>query len=137
MLHLVHLHGQFFIVYLPYMNSKWSSSECDLLSQHPEKVNVLATSWGKQLIYYVYMSSDGPQKWDSQFWRHCTVRFTCLKVIHVWQTRRWTSSVQAGKQRAVWSWKACTLITDFTNLAIAVHAAHEAGAVNYASCCTL
>jgi len=29
-------------------------------------------------IYYVYMSSDGPPKQDSPFWRHCTVRFTCL-----------------------------------------------------------
>jgi len=34
------------------------------------------------------MSSDGPQKRDSLFWRHCTARFTYLKVIHVWQTRR-------------------------------------------------
>ena len=70
--------------------------------------------------YYVYMSSDGLQKWDSLFWHHCTVRFTCLKIIHVWQTRRWTCTVQASEQRVVWSWKACTLITDFTNFAIAV-----------------
>jgi len=30
-------------------------------------------------IYYIYMSSDGPSKRDSPFWRQCTVRFTCLK----------------------------------------------------------
>jgi len=29
-------------------------------------------------IHYVYMSSDGPQKRDSRFWRHCTVRFTSV-----------------------------------------------------------
>jgi len=44
--------------------------------------------------------------------------------------------VQASEQRVVWSSKACTLITDFTNLAIAVDASHI-GAVNYGSCCTL
>jgi len=27
-------------------------------------------------------------KRDSSFWRHCTARFTCLQVIHVWHTRR-------------------------------------------------
>ena len=36
--------------------------------------------------YYVYMSSSGPQKRDSLFRRHCTVRFAYLEVIHVWQT---------------------------------------------------
>jgi len=32
----------------------------------------------------VYMSSDGPQKWDNRFRRHCTVRFTWVEAIHVW-----------------------------------------------------
>ena len=62
--------------------------------------------------YYVYMSSGGPQKRDSPFWRHCSVRFTCLKVIRVWQTRRSTSAVhcvQASEQRVAWSWKASRL----------------------------
>jgi len=34
------------------------------------------------------MSSDGPQKRDNPFQCHCTVQFTCVKVIHVWQTHR-------------------------------------------------
>jgi len=63
--------------------------------------------------YYVYMSSDGPQKRHSLFWRHYTVRFTCLKVIHVWQTRQLTSTVQPSEQRVAWSWKACTLMNRF------------------------
>jgi len=32
------------------------------------------------------------------------------------------------EQRVVWSWKGCTPIIDFTNLAIAGHASHEVGA---------
>jgi len=32
------------------MDNKWSGSECDLLSQHPEQDNVLATSTGICLI---------------------------------------------------------------------------------------
>jgi len=92
---------------------------------------------GQLCYYYVYMSSDGPQKRDSPFWHHCTIRFTCLKIIFVWQKGQWISTVQASEQRIVWSWKACTLTTDFTNFAIAVHASHEVGAVNYGSCCTL
>jgi len=31
----------------------------------------------------------------------------------------------------------CTLIADFTNFKIAVHASHEVGAMIYGSCCTL
>jgi len=34
----------------------------------------------------------------------------------------------ACEQRVVWSWKGCTLIIDFTNLAIAGHVPHEVGA---------
>jgi len=91
----------------------------------------------KRHIYYVYMSSDGPPKQDSPFWRHCTVRLTCLKSF--------TCGRRVGKHPL------CRLVnkglhgvgkhlhwyTDFTNLAIAVHASHEVGAVNYGSCCTL
>jgi len=33
---LVHLHGQLFVVSLPYADNKWFGSECDLLSQHIE-----------------------------------------------------------------------------------------------------
>jgi len=87
--------------------------------------------------YYVYMSSDGPPKRDSPFWRHCTVRFTCLKSF-TWGRR-------VGKHPL------CSLVnkglhgvgkhvhwcTDFTNLAIAVHVSHDVGAVNYGLCCTL
>jgi len=38
---------------------------------------------------------------------------------------------EASEERVVWRWKACALITGFTNLAIAV------SAVNYGSCCTI
>jgi len=34
---------------------------------------------------YVYMSSGRPQKRDNRFWRHRTVRFTCLQITHVWR----------------------------------------------------
>ena len=87
--------------------------------------------------YYVYMSSDGPPKRDSPFWRHWTVRFTCLKSL--------TCGRRVGKHIL------CRLVnkelygvgkhvhwcTDFTNSAIAVHASHDVGAVNYGSRCIL
>jgi len=38
------------------------------------------------LVTITMFSSDGLQKRDIPFWRHCTVRFTRLKVIHVWQS---------------------------------------------------
>jgi len=77
-------------------------------------------------IYYVYMSSDGPHKRDSPFWRHSPVRFTCLQVI-----RRLVNKGLYGVGKHV-CW-----CTDFTNSAIAVHAFQELGAVTYGSCCTL
>ena len=88
-------------------------------------------------INYVYMSSDGPQKGDSPFWRH--VPFG----LHVWK------SLKCGRRVA--KRVLCRLVNkglygigqhvywcaDFTNLAIAVYASHEIGAVYYGSCCTL
>jgi len=50
MFHLLRLHGQFCIVSLPYVDNKWSGSERDLLSQHPERVNALVTSTGRRLV---------------------------------------------------------------------------------------
>jgi len=44
------LHGQFCVVSLPYMDNKWSGSECDLLSQRPERANALVTSTGRRLV---------------------------------------------------------------------------------------
>jgi len=76
-------------------------------------------------IYYVYMSNDGPHTRNSPFWRHSAVRFTCLKVI-----RRLVNKRLYGVGKHV-CW-----CTDFTNLAIAVHASNELGVVNY-GCCTL
>jgi len=40
-------------------------------------------------------------------------RSVYTEVIHVWQTRQSTSTVQASEQRVVWSWKACTLMYRF------------------------
>jgi len=56
----------------------------------------------------------------------------CFALPHIYYV-----TVQASEQRVVWSWKAFTLITDFTNLVIAVHSSHELVAVIYGSCCTL
>jgi len=51
--------------------------------------------------------------------------------------------VQASEQRVVWSWKACTLITDFTNLALArelwimlhtVKSIHSRHALTFTAC---
>ena len=90
--------------------------------------------------YYVYMSSDGPPKRDSPFWRHWTVRFTCL-------LKSFTCGRRVGKHvlcrvvnQGLYSVELESNVhwcTDFRNLAIAVHASHEVGAVNYGSCCTL
>jgi len=44
------LHGQFCVVSLPYTDNEWSGSERDLLSQHPERANALATSTGRHLV---------------------------------------------------------------------------------------
>jgi len=74
------------------------------------------------------MSSDGPQTRDSWFWHDCTVRFTCLKVIHMSMYGRRVSEhllcqlVSKGLYGVV-HWR-----TDFTIVAIAVHAFHEVGA---------
>jgi len=43
---VLHLHGQFCVVSLPYMDNKWSGSERYLLSRYPEQSNALATSTG-------------------------------------------------------------------------------------------
>ena len=48
--HLLRLHGQFFVVSLPYMDNERSGSERDLLSQRPEGANALATSTGRRLV---------------------------------------------------------------------------------------
>ena len=47
---LLRLHGQFFVVSLPYMDNERSGSERDLLSKHPEGANALATSTGRRLV---------------------------------------------------------------------------------------
>jgi len=47
---LLRLHGQFCVVLLPYMDNEWSVSERDLLSQHPERANALATWTGRRLV---------------------------------------------------------------------------------------
>jgi len=64
--------------------------------------------------------------------------------LHAWKSFTYGRRVgehllcrPASDQRAEWSCKACTLITDFLIVATAVHASHEVGAVNYGSCCTL
>ena len=90
--------------------------------------------------YYIYMSSDGPPKRDSPFWRHWTVWFTCL-------LKSFTCGRRVGKHllcrvvnQGLYSVELESIVhwcTDFRNLAIAVHASHEVGAVNYGSCCTL
>ena len=48
--HLLRLHGQFFVVSLPFMDNERSGSERDLLSQRPEGANALATSTGRRLV---------------------------------------------------------------------------------------
>ena len=48
--HLLRLHGQFFVVSLPYMDNERSGSERDLLSQRPEGANALAISTGRRLV---------------------------------------------------------------------------------------
>jgi len=91
------------------------------------------------------MSSDGPLKWRQplSFWRHCTyssVYITCLNVFHLRQTllgkhqrqrcRLVSKGLYGVGKHVYWC-------TDFTIVAIAVHASHEVGhAVQNASCCT-
>ena len=48
--HLLRLYGQFCVVSLPDMDNEWSGSESDLLSQHLERVNALATWTGRRLV---------------------------------------------------------------------------------------
>ena len=47
---ILRLHGQFFVVSLPYMYNERSGSERDLLIQRPEGTNALATSTGRRLV---------------------------------------------------------------------------------------
>jgi len=47
---ILRLHGQFYIGSLPYMANELSSSERDLLSQHPEWADALATWTGRRLV---------------------------------------------------------------------------------------
>ena len=55
--HILRLHGQFCVVSLPYMDNEWSVSERDLLSQHPERANALATWTGRRLVRKVLSNS--------------------------------------------------------------------------------
>jgi len=89
----------------------------------------------------------------------CQTTFTCQAMVHQNETahsdiivlfslharKSFTCGRRIGKHPLCWLankelygvGKHVNWCTDFTNLAIVVHASHEVGAVNYGLCCTL
>ena len=81
---LLRLHGQFFVVSLPYMDNEWSCSERYLLSQRTERANALATSAGRRLVMKCTWSrSRGTRLARLAFSAFLQIRYDCIVLLTV------------------------------------------------------